>query len=334
MDNGNPQTALATSEQTLSIEQIIVEAVRAGTPVETMERLLAMRNTLKAERAQEAFFAALSAFQAECPVIQKTKKVLNKDGKSVRYLYAPLDSIVEQVKALLEKNGFSYALDSVVEPGWVTAVCRTIHREGHSETSTFKVPVNADSYMNEAQKVASALTFCSRYAFRNAFGILTGDEDDDAQAVPETFRELVMRRLHVLGSHEVLHAHAGLLKLASLTDMSDEHLAQLERHLQKASQLSDEQRAKCVACCPPAAAASVPAAAPAATSMDGWTLAQCHDALGAFSVAEHQEALEELRIDEGEVWDLSLPTIRSVVAYLRLHCGPPAPDDQSAQRGE
>src|SRR3990167_3791525 len=35
--------------------------------------------------------------------------------------------------------------------------------------------------MNAAQKVASALTYAKRYAFCNAFGILTGDADDDAR---------------------------------------------------------------------------------------------------------------------------------------------------------
>jgi hypothetical protein len=35
--------------------------------------------------------------------------------------------------------------------------------------------------MNEPQRFASALTFAKRYAFCNAFGILTGDEDDNAE---------------------------------------------------------------------------------------------------------------------------------------------------------
>ena len=42
------------------------------------------------------------------------------------------------------------------------------------------MPVDAGAYMNEAQKAASALTFAKRYSFCNAFGILTGDEDDDS----------------------------------------------------------------------------------------------------------------------------------------------------------
>jgi hypothetical protein len=39
--------------------------------------------------------------------------------------------------------------------------------------------------MNAQQKVASALTYAKRYAFCNALGILTTDQDDDAQSAGE-----------------------------------------------------------------------------------------------------------------------------------------------------
>jgi ERF superfamily. len=34
--------------------------------------------------------------------------------------------------------------------------------------------------MSDTQHVAAALTFAKRYAFTNAFGIMTGDDDNDA----------------------------------------------------------------------------------------------------------------------------------------------------------
>jgi hypothetical protein len=54
---------------------------------------------------------------------------------------------------------------------------------GHSQESDFTVPIDEKAFMNAPQKVASALTFAKRYAFCNAFGILTGDEDNDGQSV-------------------------------------------------------------------------------------------------------------------------------------------------------
>ena len=41
------------------------------------------------------------------------------------------------------------------------------------------MPIDKDGFMNTPQKFASALTYAKRYAFCNAFGILTADEDDD-----------------------------------------------------------------------------------------------------------------------------------------------------------
>jgi ERF superfamily len=161
-------------------EDLIRHALDRGADVATMERLLAMRRELKAEHAKEAFDSALADFQAECPIILKKKAVVEKSG-GVRYHYAPLDAIVAQTKELLQKHGFSFSLNAEVEPGWVKAMCKVTHRGGHSQVSDFKVPIDPKSFMTEMQKFASALTFAKRYAFTNAFGILTGDEDIDGR---------------------------------------------------------------------------------------------------------------------------------------------------------
>lgn len=178
--NGGEETSLAVAGN--SAEALISQAIQKGVDVGVMERLLAMRTQLKQESAKEAYDSAMSLFQADCPTIQKTKKVLNKD-KIVRYAYAPLEDIVTQVKKFIQAHGFSYTIDTLVEDGWVTAICKTTHEFGHSETSSFKVPIDKEGYMSAPQKFASALTFAKRYAVCNAFGILTGDEDDDTQAL-------------------------------------------------------------------------------------------------------------------------------------------------------
>lgn len=163
-----------------SVEDLLRLAVERGATVETIERLMAVRRELNAEQSRNAFFAALSAFQAECPAIRKTKLVMNKDGRTVRYAYAPLESIVEQTKAILKKHGFSYTLDSAMEADAVIAVCLVHHIGGHSERFTFRAPTATDAFMSAPQKVGAAMTFASRYVYRNAFGIMTGDDDTDA----------------------------------------------------------------------------------------------------------------------------------------------------------
>ncbi|MFA6048242.1 MAG: ERF family protein [Parcubacteria group bacterium] len=175
-----------------SAEALIAQAIDRGTPVETMEKLLAMRRELKAEFAKEEFDKAMANFQSSCPIIKKSKKVLNRDKQSTRYSYAPLDVIVQQVRGLIKDNGFSYKVDADVAGETVTAVCTITHRAGHSESSKFQIPIDKEAFMNKQQQFASALTFAKRYAFCDAFGILTGDEDDDgriASLPPEQRKE-------------------------------------------------------------------------------------------------------------------------------------------------
>jgi hypothetical protein len=165
----------------VNAENLIARAIDKGLPLEQMERLLAMRMQLKQEWAREQYFAALSKFQAQCPNIIKEKAVADKSGK-IRYHYAPLDVIVMAVKDALDRNGFSYTVTTKQDDKQVTAECHSHHVEGHSEVSAFTIPMDPAAYMNESQKIASAMTYAKRYAFCNAFGIMTSDADDDANS--------------------------------------------------------------------------------------------------------------------------------------------------------
>lgn len=163
----------------MSPETFISQAIAANVPVETMERLLAMRDKIKAEQAKEAFNYALAGFQGECPTIEKKKEA--KDGSKVLYTYAPLDSIVTQVRSLLQKYGLSYAIKTDTVDGNVQATCFVRHKLGHEESSTATMPLATKTgIMSNAQQVAATMTFAKRYAFCNAFGIMTGDEDSES----------------------------------------------------------------------------------------------------------------------------------------------------------
>ena len=174
---------VATENKPSQVDTFINQAIASNAPIETMERLFALHREAKADQAREAFVRAMADFQKDCPIIKKNKKVLNKDGRTVRYTFATLDSIVSQVGDILARNGLTYTFTDNVEQTSVEATCKVTHVFGHSETSSFRVPIDAEGYMTAPQKVASALTFAKRYAFKNALGILTGEEDVDATDV-------------------------------------------------------------------------------------------------------------------------------------------------------
>lgn len=171
----------AVNGEPSNIERMLMAAVDKGLPIETLEKLLAMRKELKAEAALEAYIDAMANFQSQCPVIKKEKHVkFNlKAGGSVDYWYAPMDALVEQTHELIGKNGFSYSFKTQDAPGGMKAICIVQHRAGHSDTGEFTASNGGTTMMSASQVTSATETFAKRKAFCNAFGITTGDEDND-----------------------------------------------------------------------------------------------------------------------------------------------------------
>lgn len=167
-----------------NVESLMAKAIENGLSAETMEKFLAMRMQLKQEWAKEQFNKAMAAFQADCPTIQKNKEVKDNNGK-ILYSYAPIESIVSQVKSLLQQHGFSYSTGMEVLADGIKVVCKVTHIDGHSEESPMQVPLGTKTgIMSASQQTAAAQTFAKRYAFLNAFGIMTGDMDNDGANIP------------------------------------------------------------------------------------------------------------------------------------------------------
>ncbi len=173
-------TPTITSTAQATSFELIASAVQSGKiDIETIKELRALQKEMKADAAREAFVQAMASFQAECPVVEKTKPVKSKTGQIV-YFYAPIDSIVQQVGPTIARNGLAYTFDIQSDEKELTATCKVTHTQGHFETFTFRVPIGSEQYMTEVQKFGARATFAKRNAFCNAFGIATGDEDTDA----------------------------------------------------------------------------------------------------------------------------------------------------------
>ena len=215
MEKENEIVVLKKGDETNEVGSFITLAIEKGLPVETMEKLFALREKAKAEIAKEGFTRAMADFQNDCPIIEKKKIVTGKDG-SLRYKYAPLDSIVEQVKKPLSNNGLSYKFDTVDLGAFLNVICVVTHILGHSQVSEFRIPVGVESYMTDAQKYGARVTFAKRYAFCNALGILTGDEDtDDAEDAGKLSLEIIQKICDVKTLEElriVYKANEGLGK--------------------------------------------------------------------------------------------------------------------------
>lgn len=151
--------------------------------MEALERLLAMRADLKREQAREAFSHALAAFQAEIPPIAKNKtaRVQGRNG-SFTYNYADIAAVQRAIAPRLKECGLSVTFDTEQEGEILKVACIVHHVDGHSERTEFPVPIDRQARMNDTQKVGSALTYGCRYALCAALGIVTAEDDDDANS--------------------------------------------------------------------------------------------------------------------------------------------------------
>lgn len=167
-----------------ALEGLIAKAIEKDSPLDVLTKLNEMRKEMDGENAKRAYFAALSAFQAECPEVPKSRVA---HGSKFNYNYAPLEVVVRTVSPFLTKHGLSYDLKyEQPEINIVIATCVAHHVGGHSEESVVKMPIDPEAFMNPQQQIGSAITYGKRYAFCNVFGIMTADQDDDGKgADPE-----------------------------------------------------------------------------------------------------------------------------------------------------
>ncbi len=174
-----PQVAKKEVKEQNSVMALMVKSIEQGLDVTTLERLMSLKEKIDNEYKMQELTKALAEFQSKMPKIQKNKKVFNRDG-TVRYSYASLDEIVEACKKNLAEAGLAYTIIVEQPETHVKAICKIKHIAGGEYESSFTIPIYKTEYMNAPQMVASALTYAKRYAFCNALGIMTADEDTDA----------------------------------------------------------------------------------------------------------------------------------------------------------
>jgi len=210
-------TEISNVREAEAVNGFITEAISKGLPVETMEKLFGLREKVKAEYAKEEFMKAMSKFQRECPVIEKTNPVKNKQGQIV-YHFANLGDIVTQVKKPLGDNELSYDFITEDLKDFLKVTCVVTHALGHSKSSSFQIPIGTESFMTDVQKYGARVTFGKRYAFCNALGILTNDEDTDAKedaevkSIPKALTESIANATTLAELEQIWNKNKGLGK--------------------------------------------------------------------------------------------------------------------------
>lgn len=195
-EQSNPIVLIDESEslpaKAPSFEDALLKIVeRSDIDPERLEKFLDLHAKTQARAASIAFFDALAGFQGDCPIITRSRKVdfTSKTGNNTKYSYAPVDEIVHIIKPSLVKWGLSFSFDiKKTDKESENELQVTIrHRGGHAEvTSYYYNPLHDDQRMNQSQRAKSAITYAKRAGLENALGIVTADEDDDANRALDT----------------------------------------------------------------------------------------------------------------------------------------------------
>lgn len=177
-------TALAKVERLILDPQALIQtALDKSAPVETLERLFDLAKNVQAERARQAWYAAMADFQRQCPPILRssTAKIPTKSGSSFTYSYANLAEIMSKIQPVMGRLGLSISFRADQEQGAVSVSCCISHEMGHQqESGKIRMPIpTADMGATEPQRVGIALTYARRYALLAITGIAPQDDEDD-----------------------------------------------------------------------------------------------------------------------------------------------------------
>jgi hypothetical protein len=140
--------------------------------VEKLKQLLDMQERILDRNAEAAFNTAFADMQAEIPtVIEK--------GKTDKGKYAKQEDIVETVKPILKKYGFSISFRTEWPDKMIKIVGILTHRDGHARTSEFLTDADTQTGRNAIQARGSAVTYGRRYTTTDLLNITSREQRDD-----------------------------------------------------------------------------------------------------------------------------------------------------------
>lgn len=171
-----------------NLANLFNKAIEKDASVDTLERLMKIREDIKKEKAKEEFYSALKELQANLPDIPPDCVVKNKDG-SIRYKYASLKRIMDYIQPILTQYGFSITFETEKNNKELNVICYLRHTSGHIEKSTFTIPMDTSQYMSDIQRMGSTLTYAKRYALTSMLNITTSDDTDGIETEVEMKQE-------------------------------------------------------------------------------------------------------------------------------------------------
>lgn len=151
-------------------------AARPDVDVLKLEKIIELQERILRYQAETAFNVAFSALQQDIPTIIER-------ASTDKTTYAPLEDIIEPLRPILPRHGFSLSHRTEWPSDKTVKVIGILtHREGHSRMSEFVSLADQSGSKNAIQALASAVSYGKRYTTKDLLCIVTRGEDDDAES--------------------------------------------------------------------------------------------------------------------------------------------------------
>ncbi len=150
-------------------------AVERGASIETLEKLMGLRERYEASQARKAFDEAVADAKAGIQPVLK-----NREGHNGKR-YADFAAIAKAVDPVISQFGLSYRFRTM-QTDRISVTCILSHKDGHSEETTLSGPADATGNKNAIQAIGSTLTYLQRYTLVQALGLAASEDDDGGKS--------------------------------------------------------------------------------------------------------------------------------------------------------
>jgi len=143
-----------------------------------VEKMMDLQERHEKTQAKKAYVLAITEFSDRCPDIIKSKKGHNSS-------YAPLSTILDEIRPLLKECGLSHSWRTSQSGSATTVTCRITHTMGHSEETALTAEPDDSGSKNSIQAVGSTVSYLQRYTLKSLLGLAESDDDGKSAAPAE-----------------------------------------------------------------------------------------------------------------------------------------------------
>jgi hypothetical protein len=184
----------AVTNEAGSVLAMITKAATDPTiDVNKLERMVALYERLRAEKARTAYAEAMVAAKAAMPKV--LRDAINTHTKS---MYAKLETISNAIDPVINAHGFSIEFGTADSPlpNHYRVTCRLQHVAGHVENFQADIPADiagpkGAANKNATQGFGSTLSYGRRYLKVLMWDVTILDEDTDAVPTAENAGHLI-----------------------------------------------------------------------------------------------------------------------------------------------